>query len=176
MLVDTALPPEAPRVLNLKCGLTMNGVTLIVSFLVYAALAGIAGALAMTATMRLLARTGWARGDMIMAVGSLLTRSRENAQMVGLFLHLMSALFFGVLYTVLLMAIGFTEWPGGLIAGAFFGVFHGLVVSLSLCWVVADQHPLEEFRHVSVSVGVSHFLGHVVFGAVVGLVISAAPL
>jgi hypothetical protein len=161
---------------NLNHPPTMDSVALIVKFLGFAALAGILGALAMTAVMRLLASTGWARGDMIVAVGSLLTRSRENAQMVGVFLHLISAVFFGMVYTLLLMAIGFTTWPAGLIAGGFFGVFHGLVVSLTLCWIVADQHPVEEFRHVSVSVAISHFIGHVAFGAVAGLVVSFAPL
>ena len=154
----------------------MEPVTLIVTFLVYAALAGLLGALAMTATMRLLAQTGWARADMIVAVGSLLTKTRENAVMVGVFVHLISAIFFGILYAILLMGLDLSHWPMGFVVGAFFGVFHGLVVSLTLCWVVADQHPVEEFRSVGVSVAVAHFVGHVVFGAVVGLVIALAPI
>ena len=154
----------------------MDPVTLIVQFLVFAALAGILGALAMTAVMKLLCRAGVGCGDMIVAVGSLLTRSKDNAQLVGVFLHLISAVFFGILYALLLMALGFSAWPGGLVVGAFFGVFHGLVVSLSLCWVVADQHPLEEFRSVSIPVALVHFFGHVVFGAVAGLVIAVSPL
>jgi hypothetical protein len=154
----------------------MNAVTLIVTFLFYSALAGLLGALAMTGTMRLIARTQWARGDMVIAVGSLLTKSKENALMVGVIMHGISAIGFGVIYTLILMGLHLNHWPMGFFAGVFFGVFHGLIVSLTLCWVVSDQHPLEEYRRVSVSVAVSHFIGHIVFGGVVGLVIAFAPL
>jgi uncharacterized membrane protein YagU involved in acid resistance len=154
----------------------MNHVTIVVNFLFYASLAGLLGAVAMSLAMRLVTQTRWARGDMVVAVGSLLTRSRENARLVGLIMHLMSAVVFGVIYALLMMGLDLTRWPNALFVGAGFGVFHGLIVSLSLCWVVADQHPLEEFRNVGVSVAVSHFVGHVVFGAVVGLCIALSPL
>jgi hypothetical protein len=154
----------------------MSPVTIVVNFLFYASLAGLLGAVAMTTAMQMLTRTRWARGNMVVAVGSLLTRSRENAQLVGAIMHLMSAVIFGVVYALLMMGLGLTGWPAAFFAGAGFGVFHGLIVSLSLCWIVADQHPLEEFRNVGVSVAVSHFIGHVVFGAVVGLCVAASPL
>jgi hypothetical protein len=63
----------------------MNPASTIATFLVYAALAGLCGALAMTAVMKLVARTGWARGDMIVAVGSLFTKTRATAFSVGWF-------------------------------------------------------------------------------------------
>jgi hypothetical protein len=154
----------------------MDQATLITKFLFYASLAGLIGAAAMTGVMKLIARTHWARADMIVAVGSLLTKSRENAFLVGLFLHGISAVVFGIIYSLLLLAGQLATWPAGLFAGAGIGIFHGLVVSLSLCWLVSDQHPLEEFRHVSVSVAFSHFVGHVVYGAVVGLVVALVPL
>jgi len=113
---------------------------------------------------------------MVVAVGSLLTKSKENARLVGMFMHAISAIAFGIVYTLLLMAVGMTGWPAALFSGALLGVFHGLVVSLSLCWMVSDHHPLEEFRNVSVSVAVTHFIGHIVYGAVVGLVIAFVPL
>src|SRR5690349_7615707 len=138
----------------------MNPATTIAAFLVYAALAGLCGALAMTAVMKLVARSGWARGDMIVAVGSLFTKTRETAFSVGLILHTLSAIVFGQIYTVILLALELTDWPSGFFAGVGFGVFHGLIVSLSLCWVVADQHPLEEFRRAGMSVALTHFLGH----------------
>ena len=55
-------------------------------------------------------------------------------------------------------------------------IFYGLVVSLGLVWIVAENHPLDEFRQATPLVFLSHFAGHVVFGAVVGLVISIAPM
>jgi hypothetical protein len=154
----------------------MNPATTITAFMVYAALAGLCGALAMTAVMKLVARSGWARGDMIVAVGSLFTKTRETAFPVGLILHTLSAVVFGQIYTVLLIGLELSAWPSAFFAGVGFGVFHGLIVSLALCWVVADQHPLEEFRRAGVSVALTHFIGHIAYGAVVGLVIALAPV
>jgi hypothetical protein len=113
---------------------------------------------------------------MVVAVGSLLTRTRENARLVGVILHAISAVAFGMLYTVLLIALQLNEWPGAFFAGVGFGTFHGIVVSLSLVWIVADQHPLEEFRGAGPAVFLQHFAGHVVYGAVVGIVVAFAPV
>jgi hypothetical protein len=56
-------------------------------------------------------------------------------------------------------------------AGIGFGIIHGMIVSLTLVWECAEQHPLPEFREAGLAVGVSHFAGHVAYGAVVGLMI-----
>ncbi len=60
--------------------------------------------------------------------------------------------------------------------GLGLGMLHGLLVSLMLVWVVADHHPLEEFKEADLLVGLSHFAGHVAYGAVVGLTVGFAPL
>ncbi|HEY0946482.1 MAG TPA: hypothetical protein VGD81_14490 [Opitutaceae bacterium] len=153
-----------------------NPATVIANFLCYAALAGLLGALAMTVVMRLMSRRDPRRGDMVVAVGSLLTKTRDNARLVGVILHGISAIAFGMLYTVIMIALNMTEWPGAFFMGVGFGTFHGIVVSLSLVWVVADQHPLEEYRNAGPAVFLEHFAGHVVYGAVVGLVIAFAPV
>jgi len=155
----------------------MNPANMIGNFLLYATLAGLLGGVAMTLTMRLIARSGLkSGGDMIVAVGSLLTKSRENARMVGFFLHSFSAVGFGLLYTLLLITLNLSGWPSGLFAGGFVGVLHGIVVSLALVWVVADEHPLEEFREAGPAVFLEHFAGHVAYGATVGLVVALAPV
>lgn len=154
----------------------MEPSTVIVNFLVYAALAGFCGALAMTVVMRTISRTRIGEGDMIVAVGSLLTRSRENAKLVGVIMHGISAVAFGQIYTALLIGLGANTWPGGLVAGLGLGVFHGIVVSLTLVWIVADHHPLPEFRQAGPAVFLEHFAGHAAYGATVGLVIALAPI
>ena len=45
-----------------------------------------------------------------------------------------------------------------------------MIVSLSLVWVVAERHPLAEFRGADFAIGLCHLAGHLAFGAVVGLV------
>lgn len=150
--------------------------TLTVELAYYAILAGLLGAGAMWLSMRLIERAAPPTGGMVIAVGSLLTRSRENALGAGLAVYLAAAVVFGLLYTTLLNMIGFTKWPHAFFAAGGFGLFHGLVVSLGLVWIVSDHHPLEEFRSATPLVFLSHFAGHIVFGLVVGLVISLSPL
>ncbi|MFA6959241.1 MAG: hypothetical protein WC205_00645 [Opitutaceae bacterium] len=139
-------------------------------------MAGLFGAGAMWAVMRLIERAGPPTGGMVVAVGSLLTRKRENAFSTGIWVYLFSAAVFGLIYTLLMVRLELTAWPHALFTGLGFGFFHGLVVSLGLVWIVSDNHPLEEFRQATPLVFVSHFAGHIVFGLVVGLVISIAPV
>jgi len=63
-----------------------------------------------------------------------------------------------------------------LLFGLGVGFGHGMIVSLMLVWVVAEQHPLEEFQEADLAIGLSHLAGHVAFGGVVGLVVGLSPL
>jgi hypothetical protein len=154
----------------------MNAVHLTPGFFVTALAAGVLGLVAMELAMWLITRKGWAQGNMIVAVGSLITRRRENAFAVGSVAHVFSAICFATLYLFAMTAFGFTQFPAALAAGIGFGLIHGMVVTLALVWIVSDQHPLEEFQDAGLAVGVSHIAGHVAFGAVVGLVIGASPV
>jgi hypothetical protein len=150
--------------------------TVLVSFLVTALIAGFLGGLAMEGVLWLIGRGGWAKADMIVALGSMFTKSRDTAWRVGALLHLVSAIGFSIGYTLLMYALGYTMMPWSAALGAGTGFLHGLIVSLGLVWVVAEQHPLEEFNEAGLAIGLSHIVGHVVFGAVVGLVVGISPL
>lgn len=148
----------------------------LVKYLGTALIAGVAAGLAMQLAMRLIGRGNELKGDMILALGSLITKSRENAYRVGLIVHVTAAIGFGLVYTLLMVTLGYTGMPMSLMLGLGVGTLHGLIVSLMLVWVVADQHPLEEFKEADLLVGLSHMAGHVVYGAVVGLVVGLSPL
>jgi hypothetical protein len=148
----------------------------VMNYLGTALVAGVLGGLAMEATMWLIARAGLSRGDMILALGSLLTKSRDHAYRVGLIVHITAAIGFALVYTLLMITLGYTRMPGSLMLGLGAGMFHGIVVSLMLVWVVADRHPLEEFKEADLLVGLSHFAGHVAYGGAVGLVVGLSPL
>jgi hypothetical protein len=137
---------------------------------VTAVIAGILGGSAMLAVMRLISRAEWAKYDMIVAVGSMVTRSRENAFRAGAIIHTISAIGFALLYSAIMWNFGLNHMPTAPFVGLLFGVVHGMIVSLLLVWIVSEQHPLEEFREAGLAVGLVHFAGHVAFGAVVGLV------
>lgn len=148
----------------------------LIKYLGTALVAGVVGGLAMQLAMRLIGRGNELKGDMILALGSLITKSRDNAYRVGLIIHVTAAIGFGLVYTLLMVTLGYTGMPMSLMLGLGVGALHGLIVSLMLVWVVADQHPLEEFKEADLLVGLSHMAGHVVYGAVVGLAVGLSPL
>lgn len=148
----------------------------IVRFLLTALFAGVLAGIAMEIVLWVVGTAGWAKADMIVALGSLFTRSRNNAWRVGAILHASAAITFAVLYTLLLMKLGYTSMPQSMMLGAGVGFVHGLLVSLALVWVVAEQHPLEEFSEAGLAIGLSHILGHVVYGAIVGVVVGISPI
>jgi hypothetical protein len=154
----------------------MNETAVIITFILTALVAGALGGLAMEGAMWAIGKGGWAKADMIVALGSLLTKSRENARRVGLTIHAMSSVGFAVVYTTLMLVLGMTGMPVAMMLGLGVGFGHGLVVSLMLVWVIAGQHPLEEFKEADLAIGLSHLAGHVAFGGVVGLVVGVSPL
>lgn len=148
----------------------------IVAFVLTALLAGALGGVAMELAMWTIARIAKSKGDMILALGSLLTKRREHAHRVGLFVHGAAALGFGMLYSLLLVTLGLTAMPISMMLGLGVGVLHGLIFSLMLVWVVADHHPLEEFKDADLLVGLCHLAGHAAFGAMAGIVVGISPI
>jgi len=154
----------------------MNLETFIVAYLPTALIAGVLGVIAMEVAMWLITRKGATRANMVVALGSLITRSREHAALVGAILHVLSGMIFALLYAWVMWKFGITHVRSSLTAGALFGTLQGVMVSLMLVWVVADRHPLEEFKEADLAIGLIHVVGHMAFGAVVGLVIGLSPL
>jgi hypothetical protein len=148
----------------------------LVKYLSTSLLAGVLGGLAMQVAMWLISRAGLAKGDMILALGSLITKSRDNAYRVGFVVHATAAIGFGLVYTLLMVTLGYTTLPHSLMLGLAVGIGHGILVSLMLVWVVSDQHPLAEFKEADLLVGLTHFVGHVAYGAVVGFIVGVMPL
>jgi hypothetical protein len=154
----------------------MNSISMILNYLLTSLLAGALGGSAMLFAMWLMTRNGLAKGNMIVALGGMVTKSRDSAFRVGLILHTLSAIGFAMVYAMLMLWLGATGMPNALKVGLGVGFLHGLIVSLSLVWVVAEGHPFEEYNEAGLAVGLSHLIGHVVYGGVVGLVVGISPL
>lgn len=154
----------------------MTTTMFLLKYLCTALVAGVMGGLAMEFVMWLISRAGLAKGDMILALGSLLTKSRENAYRVGFVIHATAAVGFALVYSLLMVTLSYTHLPASLMLGLAVGTLHGIIVSLMLVWVVSDHHPLEEFKEADLLVGVTHVAGHVAYGAMVGLVVGLSPL
>lgn len=148
----------------------------IVHFYVTVIIAGLLGATAMQSTMWLISRAGWAKGNMVVALGGLFTRSRASAGRVGAILHAIWAMIFSILYALVIERTHATAISEIFALGLGIGFFHGMIVSIMLVYVVAEHHPLEEFKEADLAIGLSHLVGHVVFGGVVGLVVGISML
>ena len=153
----------------------MHSVTFIFYFLIFSIIAGILGALAMNFFMRWMSSITDQKFDMIEALGTLITGSEEGASRVGNWAHLISGIFFGMIYTLLMVAIKPHGLPLSLFLGLGFGFIHGLIVSYLLMFYIAEKHPSEKYREATLPIGFIHMLGHVIYGLVVGLVVGLAP-
>lgn len=137
-------------------------------------LAGLAGTAIMTLLMALIHHKGWARADMIRALGSCVTGTYERSIMPGLLIHFTSGILFAFPYVIVLGGVDVSS-PAGIIGlGALIGFVHGFVMSFMLVAAVAEKHPVEQFQDAGFEVAAAHVLGHVGYG--VGVATVAALL
>src|SRR4051812_23290920 len=129
---------------------------------------GLTGAAAMYFVERILNVFSWVKGDILLAIGDVFLHHRENALRVGILVHVLTALLFAPLYLLVLSTVGFVTLPNAVIAGGFFGFFHGLFVSLAFVWVASNEPMLPEFSGARLPLGIMHCAGHVAYGAVLG--------
>jgi hypothetical protein len=136
------------------------------------ALAGIGGTSAMIAFMTLIHRSKLANADMIRAIGSAITGSKQDSFLYGLGIHYSMGIFFAFSYA-LLNSYAPIQTPGSIILlGGLTGMVHGVVIGLLIMVVVAEHHPLPQFREAGLDVGFSHAAGHVIYGITTGFILS----
>ena len=154
----------------------MDQLSQILSFLGFSTLAGLIGTGGMTVFLHIVTQAGITNARMVVAIGSLFTKSLDSALLVGAILHTISGIVFAMLYTLVFIAGG--PKSGGLIIGIGLGLgfLHGLVTSICLMVAIAEEHPLEEFRHAGYSVALAHFVGHIIYGVLVGVVIALSGI
>jgi hypothetical protein len=146
-------------------------------FLLFSVIAGLVGTVGMTLVLNGITRTGITNAKMVEAVGSLFTKSRESAGRVGSILHIVSGVTFGILYTLIMIAPKEGLSPGMVVGfGIILGLIHGLMVCFFLVAMIAETHPLEEFRSAGFAVGLAHLVSHIIYGLLVGAVIAASGI
>jgi uncharacterized membrane protein YagU involved in acid resistance len=139
-------------------------------------ISGILGTGGMSFVMWLINRSGLANADMIRAVGSIYSRSYENALLPGIIMHFTAGIIFAFLYVVFLSIFSLGSVGAYIGMGAMTGVFHGLVVSFLIVVLVAEHHPIEQFQKAGAEVAVAHLFGHIIYGLIVGAVIGIAGI
>ena len=148
----------------------------VVEFLLYSVVAGVVGTGGMTFVMYLINKMGVTNARMVIAIGSILTKTRENAIRVGLIMHFTAGVIFAILYTIFFSVYGINAIWQFVGVGFGFGFIHGFIMSFILVIAVAEHHPLEEFRQAGFAVAVAHVVGHLVYGTLVGLVIGLSGI
>jgi len=146
-------------------------------FLLFCLVAGAAGALAMSASMKAMSRLGGGdEVDMVLALGSFFTGRKEGADRIGGLIHFGSGIFFGLIYGLVFSALGIFDLPAIFGVGIGIGFLHGMGMAYVLMIYMAERHPLSEFRKAPIVIGAVHLAGHIAFGAVVGLMAGIGTL
>jgi hypothetical protein len=130
-------------------------------------LAGLLGTLVMSALMLLPARLGFARVDVVRAVGALYTKNRQGAFVPGLAMHFVAGIVFAYGYYWLLHL---SHLPLTALSCLFLGLIHGTIVMLFVAIAVLEHHPVKRYQLRGPMTGIAQILGHAVYGLVVGLV------
>ena len=81
----------------------------------------------------------------------------------------MAGVIFGIVYFVVMHAMGALVFPYAIFLGIGFGFFHGLIMSYGLMFYASEKHPIEQYRKATLEEGLLHLVGHIIFGAVAGL-------
>lgn len=139
-------------------------------------LAGVTGTVMMTLSMATIHHAGWARANMVRALGSRITGKWEGAIKIGLIFHLTTGIIFAFPYVLVLGGVDFPSNILRIVIGAVLGFIHGFVMSFILVAAVAEKHPIEQFQDAGFEVAAAHVLGHIAYGVGVALITSLLGL
>lgn len=128
--------------------------------------AGIIGGLGMTVSMYLIHFSKLAKADMVVALGSVLTKRKENSFFYGSIIHIISGIFFAFVYSFISQTFQIESLSSFVFLGLLLGFVHGFFVNFLLVVFMANDHPVEEYREASVQVGAAHIVGHIAYGIV----------
>ncbi len=140
-------------------------------FILISIVAGLIGTGGMTLVLWGITRSGWAHADMVRAIGSAFTRSYETSLKPGLLIHFGAGIPFAMIYLFALSLLNLNSFISKLIAGGFVGFWHGFAFSFVMV-ILAEHHPVDKFKNAGFQVAAAHFLAHIVFGLLVGLVMA----
>lgn len=140
------------------------------------ALCGLLAALAMNVFMRVVGSHFGRSADMVRALGSYFTGGLENATRVGTWIHGLAGVVFGMIYFAIMHSIGALVFPKAILLGLGLGFAHGLITSYALMIYASNRHPMEDYRKATIQEGVVHMFGHIIFGAVIGVLGAIAAL
>ncbi|KAF0094950.1 MAG: hypothetical protein E1N59_1378 [Puniceicoccaceae bacterium 5H] len=136
-----------------------------------AILAGAGAALIMHWFMRLVSLSPSIDVDMVRVVSVVIQHNPQGSSYISLLIHLGLGSVFGLLYALALSWFGDVSVLAGTLMGAGLGFYQGITVAFALMYGTAETLP-DNYRRASMQVGVVHTVAHVIFGTILGLVLS----
>lgn len=134
-------------------------------------IAGVVATAGITIYSSFITKLGWANTDMVRAIGGLYSRSHDSAKSVGMVVHFVAGLIFAALYVFIMhQLLSVDSVFLGVVIGTVIGFVHGFAFSFVMV-IIAEHHPLEEFRNTDHRIVAFHLLGHVVYGMLIGAVV-----
>lgn len=133
--------------------------------------AGLIATAGMSLLLWIITRLGMANAEMIRAIGSIFSRTYENSFLPGLIIHFIVGTIIAFFYVALINLFAPSSLAGSIAIGGMIGVFHGVAFGFTLVIAIAEHHPLERFRTAGIEVAIAHFVGHVFYGMIVGLIV-----
>lgn len=130
---------------------------------------GVIATVGMTLLLWIFDKTGKVNANMVRAVGSAATRSIETSLWPGLIIQFVSGIIFAFFYITALKMLQLQGISSLVIAGGVLGFGHGFAFSFIMV-ILAEHHPVEKFQNAGFQVAIVHFLAHIVYGMIVGLV------
>jgi hypothetical protein len=114
--------------------------------------------------------------DVIKAIGSIYRRSHDNSLLPGVAICFSAGIIVAFLYVVFISPSFSCSITSSAAVGAVTGLFYGIVVFLSLVFLVGQRHPLKQFRETSFEVAVVYLLGCFIYGVIVGVTVGIAEV
>lgn len=139
-------------------------------------LVSLAAVVAMTSVLEAIRLSGIVPVHMVRTVGRVLTRNHADALGVGWMVHIIAGVLFGLFYIAVWSGFQFESTAVLTVVGALVGLGHGLVASFLLVAVLLDSRQAPAPEGSAFGTVVSHLLAHVVFGAVMGVLVGSLEL
>lgn len=126
------------------------------------------GTVVMTAFLLLPRVMGWGKIDVILAVGSLITKNADRAVSYGYYVHFISGIAFAYIYWGLLtlLSLPIAWWTFGMA-----GFIHGIIIMLLVSIAVMEHHPVAKYHERGPMTGVAQLFAHILYGVVVGAIV-----
>jgi hypothetical protein len=132
-------------------------------------LAGIIATAGMTGFLWIMDKTGKINANMVRALGSALTRSIDTSFVPGIIIQFLSGIMFAFIYIYALHLLQLNNVYSYMLAGSIIGFGHGFAFSFIMV-ILAEHHPVEKFKNAGFQVAIIHFIAHIVYGFLIGLI------